>query len=171
MIEPQGPPPPPPPPAPDAPTPELAPAAEPDTPPAWEPPLSFSDYFSFYSVKAIRYVATGFALLALGATLLWVVPTVAVSQSEAYGQVKAHVTGNASLRGFLGTPLVADRVPEWYRIGEHTSSFELVVRGPRGSARVVCELQDGRISKFDTTYALGWMGDPPPRRRRERNRE
>lgn len=124
--------------------------------PPWQPPETFGDHFSRWSVRGIQLavIATGFTLLLT--FVLWAIPTYQAAASPAYALAVKTAEKNGLLRSFLGGPLQGESIPRRYSLTEDGGEFTFVVHGEMGRAAVVSTVEGGRVVKQRPHLTIDW---------------
>ncbi len=136
---------------------EPAPVAATTAPasPPWTPPETFADRFSRWSVRAVRGAVATFGLGSLVCVVLWVIPTVAVSRSDAYRLARERVANDPMLQRIAGAPIVCDRVPTWYDVrSAEEQRFRFEATCPNGRIMTNVRVKDGK-AELGETYLTG----------------
>ncbi len=124
-----------------------APTTQPAAPasPPWTPPETFADRFSRWSVRAVRGAVATFGLVSLVLFVLWLIPTIAVSRSDAYRLACERVSGDRMLQQYAGAPIVCDRLPTWYDVrAADDQRFRFDAQGSSGSLEVEVRVKAGK---------------------------
>jgi hypothetical protein len=76
--------------------------------------------------------------------LLWGIPTAVVWRSPAWASARALAERDGEVRGYVGAPLRAARLPARWRLAGDAGEFRFVVSGPGGALEVEVEVEAGR---------------------------